>query len=118
MRLFVPLLLFISLLAHQPGGRGAVPLPAPKNLKLLAPDSDIPFVMRNFNEALGVQCTYFHAEGDFTSTKCRGELSKKNRKVPAVHWRLVLDYASVHQASFQSSGRMTGQPGAIPPTFS
>src|SRR5260370_6028801 len=60
-------LLPASLLAQQPGGRGAVPAPAPKNLKLLAPNADIAFVMQNFNEALGVQCTYCHVEGDFAA---------------------------------------------------
>jgi len=61
------LLVSISLLAQQPGGRGAVPPPAPKNLKLLAPTADIPFVMRNFAEALGVQCTHCHVQGDFAA---------------------------------------------------
>jgi Photosynthetic reaction centre cytochrome C subunit len=59
--------LSVSLFAQQPGGRGAVPSAAPKNLKLLDPKSDIRFVMQNFNEALGVQCTYCHAEGDFAA---------------------------------------------------
>ncbi|MSV35828.1 MAG: hypothetical protein EXQ47_09555 [Bryobacterales bacterium] len=59
--MFISLLLVsVSLLAQQPGGGGAVPAPAPKNLKLLAPTSDIRFVMQNFNAALGVQCTYCH----------------------------------------------------------
>src|SRR5262245_53176813 len=50
------------------GGRGAAaPLPAPKNLKLLAPNTDMLFVMQSFNEALGVQCTYCHVQGDFAS---------------------------------------------------
>src|SRR6516225_447978 len=65
-------------LAQQPGGRGAVPPPAPKNLKLLAPNSDIPFVMQNFNEALGVQCTYCHVEGDFAAdTNPKKEMARK-----------------------------------------
>src|SRR6202158_729916 len=68
MQLFISLLLVpVSLLAQQSGGSGAVPAPAPKNLKLLAPNSDIPFVMRNFAEALGVQCTYCHVQGDFAA---------------------------------------------------
>ena len=61
------LLVSVSLFAQQPGGRGGAPQPAPKNLKLMAPNSDIPFIMRNFNEALGVQCTYCHVEGDFAA---------------------------------------------------
>jgi hypothetical protein len=39
----------------------------PKNLKVLAPDTDIPFVMQNFAQALGVQCAYCHVQGDFSS---------------------------------------------------
>ena len=45
----------------------AAPPPAPKNLKLLAADTDIRFVMQSFNEALGVQCTFCHMEGDFAA---------------------------------------------------
>jgi Photosynthetic reaction centre cytochrome C subunit len=56
-----------SLLAQQPGGRGPVAQLAAKNLKLLAPSSDIPFIMQSFNEALGVQCAYCHVQGDFAS---------------------------------------------------
>ncbi|MSV34583.1 MAG: c-type cytochrome [Bryobacterales bacterium] len=66
MYLFISLLLVsVSLLAQQPGG-GAAP-PASKNLKLMAPTSDMRFVMQNFNAALGVQCTYCHVQGDFAS---------------------------------------------------
>jgi len=57
----------VSLFAQQPGGRAAAAQPAGKNLKLLDPKSDISFVMQSFNEALGVQCTYCHAEGDFAA---------------------------------------------------
>jgi photosynthetic reaction center cytochrome c subunit len=56
-----------SLLAQQPGGRGAVPSAAAKNLKLLDSKTDISFVMQMFNEALGVQCNYCHMEGDFAA---------------------------------------------------
>jgi len=59
------LLVSVSLLAQQPGS-GAAP-PTPKNLKLIAPTSDIRFVMQGFNAALGVQCTYCHVQGDFAS---------------------------------------------------
>lgn len=61
------LLLSVSLLAQQPGGRGASPASAAKNLKLLGDKSDIPFIMRSFNEALGVECTYCHVQGDFAT---------------------------------------------------
>jgi len=79
MRLLVPLLLIsIPLLAQQPAGRDAAPLPAPKNLKLLAPDTDIRFVMQSFNEALGVRCTYCHVEGDFAAdTNPKKEMARK-----------------------------------------
>jgi hypothetical protein len=61
------MLVSVSLFAQQPGGRGAAPRPAPKNLKLLDAKSDVPFAMQMFNEALGVQCTYCHTEGDFAA---------------------------------------------------
>src|SRR5262245_21797764 len=53
--------------AQQPAGRGGGPAPTYKNLKLLAATSDVPFIMRSFNEALGVQCIYCHTEGDFAA---------------------------------------------------
>jgi len=72
------LLVSVSLLAQQPDGRGGAPLPAPKNLKLMAPTSDIMFVMRSFNEALGVQCTYCHVEGDFAAdTNPKKDIARK-----------------------------------------
>ena len=79
MKLFVfSLLVSVSLWAQQPGGRGATPPAAPKNLKLLAPATDIPFVMRNFAEALGVQCTYCHVQGDFAAdTNPNKEMARK-----------------------------------------
>lgn len=59
---FLAASLFISLsLLGQPAR------PAPKNLKLLSPKDDIPFTMRTFTQALGVQCTYCHVQGDFAS---------------------------------------------------
>jgi hypothetical protein len=39
----------------------------PKNLKVLAANTDIGFVMRNFNQALGVDCVYCHVPDDFAS---------------------------------------------------
>ena len=56
-------------LVGQPaaGGGGAAARPPAKNLKVLAPETDIPFVMRNFNQALGVQCVHCHVQGDFAS---------------------------------------------------
>jgi photosynthetic reaction center cytochrome c subunit len=72
------LLLSIPLLAQQPAGRGGAPLPAPKNLKLLDAKTDILFVMRSFNEALGVQCTHCHMQGDFAAdTNPKKEMARK-----------------------------------------
>ena len=62
---FALFLLSLQLVAQQPGG-GAAP-PTPKNLKILAPTTDIRFTMQNFNAALGVQCTFCHVQGDFPS---------------------------------------------------
>ena len=68
MRTFlVWLLLPVSLLAQQAAAPAAAPAPVYKNLKLLAPNSDVPFIMQFFNEALGVQCVYCHVEGDFAA---------------------------------------------------
>src|SRR5438094_55062 len=70
MQLLIIILLLLpgSLFAQERGGgRGAAPLPPPKNLKLLDPKSEIRFVMQSFNEALGVQCTHCHMQGDFAS---------------------------------------------------
>jgi len=76
--LVVSLVFSISLFAQQPGGRGATPTPAPKNLKLLAKDADIPFIMRSFTEALRVQCAYCHVEGDFAAdTNPKKEMARK-----------------------------------------
>ena len=76
--LILVLLLSVPLFAQQPGGGGATPAPAPKNLKLLAPTTDIPFVMRNFNDALGVQCTYCHVQGDFAAdTNPKKDIARK-----------------------------------------
>ena len=57
-------LLSVSVSAQQPAGRGGAPAATPQNLKVLAPDTDIPFAMQMFNQALGVQCIYCHVQGD------------------------------------------------------
>ena len=68
MRIFLMwLLASVSLVAQQPAGRGAGPAPTYKNLKVLAANSDVPFIMASFNEALGVQCTYCHVQGDMAA---------------------------------------------------
>jgi|GEM_PF-1641695 len=58
-----------ALFAQQPaaGRAGAAPAVAAKNVKVLAPTTDIAFTMRGFNAALGVQCTFCHVQGDFAS---------------------------------------------------
>jgi len=72
MRIFlVWLFVSVSLVAQQPQqpppAPGAGPAPAYKNLKLLAARADVAFIMSSFNEALGVQCTYCHEQGDFAA---------------------------------------------------
>src|SRR5882672_8897452 len=70
--------LSVSLSAQQQGGRGAAPPNPPKNLKLLAPTTEIPFIMRSLNEALGVECTYCHVQGDFAAdTNPKKEMARK-----------------------------------------
>jgi hypothetical protein len=67
MRTFlVWLLVSVPLVAQQPATTGTPPAPTYKNLKVLAPKADIPFAMRFFNEALGVQCAYCH-DADFAA---------------------------------------------------
>jgi hypothetical protein len=41
--------------------------PAPQNLQVLPPDTDIRMTMQAYAAALGVQCTYCHIQGDFPS---------------------------------------------------
>jgi photosynthetic reaction center cytochrome c subunit len=81
MRLFAGLLVFsFSLWAQQPGGRGGTGAPAGnfKNLKLINAKSDVMFIMRSFNEALGVQCTYCHMPGDFADdSNPKKEMARK-----------------------------------------
>lgn len=56
----LPLLFLVPLvLSAQPA--------APKNLKVLAANTDLHFVMGNFVQALGVSCAYCHEAGDFAS---------------------------------------------------
>ena len=75
--LILLLVLPLSLFAQQRGG-GANPPQPPKNLKLLAANTDIRFVMQGFNEALGVQCTYCHVQGDFADdSNPKKEIARK-----------------------------------------
>ena len=68
MRLSVVCLLVCGAIFAQPtGDRGSAAKSAAKNLKVLAANTDIRFVMQNFTQVLGIQCTYCHVEGDFAS---------------------------------------------------
>lgn len=50
----------------------------PKNLKVLSPNSDIPFIMTLFNQALGVECVYCHQGEDYASdANPKKEISRK-----------------------------------------
>src|SRR5215475_2774802 len=78
----MPLLIFmlllpVSLFAQERGGRGAGPVQPPKNLKLLDPKTDIRFVMQSFSEALGVQCTHCHVQGDFAADTPTKDVARK-----------------------------------------
>src|SRR5713226_2648903 len=117
MRLFIYLLLgSVSLLAQQPGGRGAVPPPAPKNLKLLAPNSDIPFVMQNFNEALGVPCTYCHVEGDFAAdTNPKKEMARKMIAMARLIDTSFPSSAGVFPAGYHEVDCITCHRGSVKP---
>ncbi len=65
MRLLVSMLLLAAALGFAQQEKGA--RQAPKNLKVLKPDTDIRATMGAFRNALGVQCTYCHVMGDFAS---------------------------------------------------
>ena len=69
MRLTLILALLLPFCAlAQEGKKG--PPPEPKNLKVLPSTmggAQVIQVMRNINAALGTQCTYCHAQGDFAS---------------------------------------------------
>jgi hypothetical protein len=66
----VSLLFVAALLAQQPpgGGGGKKGMPAPKNLQVLkVPPTNLLAAMNSYRVALGVQCTFCHAMGDFAS---------------------------------------------------
>ena len=71
MRLLLPLLIALPLLAQEPaapppGGHEGHEHQAPKNLKLLQPSEVMP-AMRSFRIALGQKCSFCHVEGNFAS---------------------------------------------------
>jgi len=65
----LPLLCLASfpLLSQQGAPGRAQQLSAPRNLQVLTPDVNVNQVMRTFVAALGVQCNFCHAPGDFAS---------------------------------------------------
>lgn len=67
LRLLASILLSCSLQAQQAAPRAAAVVAQPKNLKILPADATMMDAMRDFNEALGVQCVYCHVQGDFAS---------------------------------------------------
>jgi hypothetical protein len=66
MRLLVSLFALASMFTALAQDAPKAPAPSFKNLKLLQP-SDIRPMMGAFRTALGVQCTFCHAQGDFAS---------------------------------------------------
>lgn len=80
MRILLPLLIALPLLAQEPppaGGAKKGPMGPPKNLKLLKPE-DIRPMMGAFRVALGGQCTTCHVQGDFASDeKPEKEMARK-----------------------------------------
>ena len=77
MRLFLPLLLALSLRAMGPQEAAPQQRPAPKNLKILSPDEVRP-AMRAFTVGLGVKCDFCHVEGNFASDDKRAKLTARN----------------------------------------
>jgi photosynthetic reaction center cytochrome c subunit len=62
--LAVPLMLLVAAPQDPARKKG---MPAPKNLKILPPDTDLFAVMGSYRVALGQQCTFCHVQGDFAS---------------------------------------------------
>src|SRR5579864_340335 len=65
MRTSILLLSLLPLLAQQ-APEAPKQRPAPKNLKLLTPETLMP-AMRSYTVALGVKCEFCHVQGDFAS---------------------------------------------------
>ncbi len=68
MRIPLLLLFILPALAQQApdAPRAEHKMPAPKNLKLLTPETLMP-AMRSYTVALGVKCDFCHVQGDFAS---------------------------------------------------
>jgi photosynthetic reaction center cytochrome c subunit len=65
-------------------------MPPPKNLQILTPQTLMP-AMRSFTQALGVQCSFCHVQGDFSSDqketkKTARMMLKMVRKINADNW--------------------------------
>jgi hypothetical protein len=70
MRLFVPLLFLVPLVAQQPPAGAAHKRPpyVPKNLQVLkVQPSEIHDIMHAYSVALGQKCTFCHVLGNFAS---------------------------------------------------
>ncbi|PWU11876.1 MAG: hypothetical protein C5B51_01900 [Terriglobia bacterium] len=70
MRLLCPMLIIgVALFAQEEKKKkGPSPFENPQNLKILTTKGEaLQMTMRNFNAALGQQCTYCHVQGNFPS---------------------------------------------------
>lgn len=81
LRLIAPLLLAGLLTAQEPAPpKPAKPkqMPEPKNLQVLKPGpGELIPLMRSYNTALGVQCTFCHVKGDFASDENRHKVTAR-----------------------------------------
>jgi hypothetical protein len=99
---------------QQNGGRG--PAPAPKNLKVLAPDANLRQVMQNFTQALGVQCSYCHVQNDFASDQ--NPRKQTARKMIAMVRQIDTSFVSsqdVYPAGYHEVDCITCHRGSIKP---
>jgi len=76
MRLLFSVLIAATLFGQEPPPpQAAKPkrqMPEPRNLQVLkVPTSELIGIMRSYNTALGVQCTFCHIQGDFASDENR-----------------------------------------------
>lgn len=68
MRFLISLVMLLPLCAQPPQGgqKGGRQQEPPKNLKILKPD-EVRAAMRSFTQALGVECSFCHVQGDRAS---------------------------------------------------
>jgi hypothetical protein len=113
---FLWLLASVPLAAQQPAVRAAGPAPTYKNLTVLAANSDVPFIMLSFNEALGVQCTYCHAEGDFAAEgNPRKETARKMIRMARVIDTSFPSGAGVFPEGYHEVDCLTCHRGSVKP---